>query len=63
MSQKSVITSNLLDLNETEREFIQASLTLRERRAAEREAQLRRELEVAQELAEGAASSPSGAAG
>jgi len=41
-----------IDLNEAEREFIQASLTLRERLAAEREAQQRRELEVARELAE-----------
>jgi WD40 repeat protein/serine/threonine protein kinase len=39
------------DLNEAEREFIQASLALRERQAAEREAQLRRELDVAQKLA------------
>jgi len=40
------------DLNEAEREYIQASLALRERQAAEREAQRRRELEVAQELTE-----------
>ncbi len=40
------------DLNDSEREFIQASLALRERQAAEQEAQLRRELEVAQRLAE-----------
>ena len=40
------------ELNEAEREFIQAGLALRERQEAEREAQLRRELEVAQELAE-----------
>ncbi|UCC89741.1 MAG: protein kinase [Anaerolineales bacterium] len=40
------------DLNQTEREFIQASLTLRERESAEREAQLRRELETAKKLTE-----------
>ncbi|MCB9101985.1 MAG: protein kinase [Anaerolineales bacterium] len=40
------------DLTEAEREYIQAGLALRERQAAEREAQRRRELEVAQELAE-----------
>ncbi len=40
------------NLNEAEREFIQAGLALRERRAAEREAQLRRELEATQKLAE-----------
>ena len=40
------------DLNETEREFIQAGLALREKETAEREAQLRRELEVARQLAE-----------
>lgn len=40
------------DLTDAEREYIQAGLTLRKRRAAERESQRRRELEVAQELAE-----------
>jgi WD40 repeat protein len=40
------------DLNEAERDFIQASLALRERRAAEEEARLQRELETAQQLAE-----------
>jgi DNA-binding SARP family transcriptional activator/ABC-type branched-subunit amino acid transport system ATPase component len=40
-----------MDLSEAEREFIQAGLALRERQAAEREAQLRRELEIAQALA------------
>lgn len=40
------------DLNEAERQFIQAGLALRERRAAEQEAQRRRELEAAQKLAE-----------
>ncbi|MCB0197767.1 MAG: PD40 domain-containing protein, partial [Anaerolineae bacterium] len=40
------------DLTDAEREYIQAGLALRERQAAEREAQRRRELEVAQELAE-----------
>jgi WD40 repeat protein len=40
------------DLNEAEREFIQAGLALRERQAAEREAQRQRELETARKLAE-----------
>lgn len=40
-----------IDLNEAEREFIQAGLALRERQAGEQEARRRRELEVAQELA------------
>ncbi|HEY83786.1 MAG TPA: PQQ-binding-like beta-propeller repeat protein, partial [Chloroflexi bacterium] len=40
------------DLTETEQSFIQAGLDLRERRAAEREAQRQRELEAAQKLAE-----------
>jgi WD40 repeat protein/transcriptional regulator with XRE-family HTH domain len=40
------------DLSQTERAFIQAGLELRERRAAEREAQRQRELEAAQKLAE-----------
>jgi WD40 repeat protein/serine/threonine protein kinase len=39
------------DLNETEREFIQASQALRERQVAEREAQRQRDLETAQKLA------------
>ena len=41
-----------LDLNETEREFIQASQALREHQAAEREFQRQRDLEAAQKLAE-----------
>ncbi len=41
-----------VDLSEAERDFIQASLDWRERRAAEREAQRQRELEAAQKLAE-----------
>jgi WD40 repeat protein len=39
------------DLTESEREFIQASGALRERRVAEREARRQRELEAAQQLA------------
>ncbi len=40
------------DLNDAERDFIQASLALREREATEREAQRQRELAAAQKLAE-----------
>jgi WD40 repeat protein len=41
-----------VDLSEAERNFIQASIDLREQRAAEREARRQRELEAAQKLAE-----------